>query len=305
MSDVAMELSERLAAVVEEAGRSVVRVEGRRGAPASGVAAGADGVIVTANHTLERDDEIGIGLPDGRFATAVLLGRDPTTDVAALRVEEASLSQARWEEDPVLKAGHLLLAVSRPGRSARASLGVVNAFGEGWRTPAGGRIDRYIQSDIALQAGFSGSLLVDVSGRALGMNTSSLLRGGSLAVPAATVHRVVRQLVAHGGIRRGFFGVGVYPVRLPLDARERADSSVALLVHSVQPGGPAEKAGVLLGDAICSIDGHPTGGPSDLVAVLEEDRIGTEAAVRILRAGEIVDLRIVIGARGEGDSQRP
>lgn len=304
MSDVAMEFSERLAAVVEEAGRSVVRVEGRRGAPASGVAALAGGVIVTANHVLDPDEEIEIGLPDGTSTTAVLLGRDPTTDVAALRVDSAALTPAVWDEHPALRPGHLLLAVSRPGRSARASLGVLNAYGEGWRTPAGGRLDSYIQSDIGLQAGFSGSLLVDASGRAVGMNTSGLLRGGSLAVPAATVRRVVERLVAHGRIRRGFFGVGVYPVRLPAAASERAGSTVALLVHSVLPGGPAEKAGVLLGDAILSIDGRATGGPGDLVSVLEEDRIGTEAQVRLLRAAEVVDLRVVIGARGEGEPPR-
>ena len=191
MSDVLSTLSDGLAAAVETAGQSVVRVDARQRMSASGIVWSADGLIVTAHHVVERDDEITIGLPDGTEATATLVGRDPTTDLALLRAAGANLTPPAWVEDADLRVGQLVLALGRPGNTMQATLGIVSALGESWRTGAGGAIDRYVQTDVTMYAGFSGGPLVDVAGRVAGLNSSALLRGVSPAIPVATLRRVV------------------------------------------------------------------------------------------------------------------
>jgi S1-C subfamily serine protease len=297
------DVSEALAAAVERTGAAVVRVQGRRGAPSSGVAWSED-VIVTADHVVEADEDVGVGLPDGSAARADVIGRDPGTDLAALRVDGARLSPPRWGDLDGLKVGHLVLAVSRPGRTAQARLGIVAALGEAWRAPAGGRLDRYLQSDVALHAGFSGSALVDATGGLRGLNTTGLLRATAMAVPATTVRRVVESLLAHGQVRRGFLGIGAQPVRLPATLQQQLGQASALLVSSVQPGSPAERAGLLLGDVLVSLDGHPLSHPGELLPLLDEERIAAEARASVLRGGELREVPIVIGARGADGGRR-
>lgn len=170
---------------------------------------------------------------------------------------------------------------------ARLRVLIVSALGESWRTPAGGRLDRYLQTDIALHRGFSGSLLVDMTGAAVGLNTSGLLRGASLAVPAPTLGRVVQQLLTHGTVRRGLLGVVAYPVRIPATLESVAGQSTALLLVSVQPDSPAARAGLMLGDVLPSIDGQAVREVGDLLPFLDADRVGSELRARILRAGEV------------------
>jgi S1-C subfamily serine protease len=297
MAETGIELSDRLAGIVESSGRSVVRVLGRRRSGSSGIVWAPD-VVVTAHHTLERDEDIQVGLPDGQTATASLVGRDPTTDLAVLRLSGGALSPVAWSDDGATKVGHLVLCLSRPGRTVRASLGIVSVLGESWRTPSGGRLERYLQTDVALHAGFSGSLLVDLAGRGLGLNTAGLLRGLSTAVPAATLRRVVTSVLSHGQVRRGFLGVGSFPVQLPADLARSAGQPSALLLVSVQPDGPAAQAGLLLGDALLGLEGTPVSQVGDLLPFLEEDRVGRELTARILRAGQVQEVRIVVGTRG-------
>jgi S1-C subfamily serine protease len=296
MSAIGTELSAATAAVVESAGRAVARVEGRRRGPSSGIAWSADGVIVAAHHNVEWDEDVAIGLHDGTTARANVVGRDPTTDVAVLRASLTGLPMPDWTTDGT-KVGHLVLALTRPGRTVRASLGVVHALGDEWRTSAGGRVDRYLQTDVGLQPGFSGSLLVDLAGRALGMNNAGLLRGTSLALPAATLRRVVEALLAHGHVRRGFIGIGTIPVRLPAGLEKSIGQAAGLLVTSVQDDSGAGRAGLLLGDVIASVDGHATKGPADLLPFLEADRIGQPVTLRIVRAGDVRDVPVTIGGR--------
>ena len=170
MADVLKDLSDGLASMVERAGPSVVRVEGRRRGPSSGVV-WSDGVIVTCSHVLEWEEGIEIGLPDGRTAKANVVGRDPGTDLAALKTDVAGLTPAAWREPDALQAGHLVVSLSRPGQRVRAGLGIVTVRGDAWWTPAGGRLDSDVRVDIGLHPGFSGSLLVDAAGGAVGLNT--------------------------------------------------------------------------------------------------------------------------------------
>ena len=300
MPDLVEQVSESLAGVVERTAPSVVRVEGRRRRAASGVAWSED-LVVTAHHALEWDEDITVGLPEGEADKAVLVGRDPGTDLAVLRVQGAGLSPAGWMDLDGLKVGHLVLAVSRPGRTAQARLGIVSALADAWRTPSGGKVDRYVQTDVGLHAGFSGSALVDVGGRVRGLNTAGLVRATATAMPTATVRRVVESLLAHGQVRRGYLGIGAQPVRLPADVEQRTGQAAALLVSSVQAESPAARAGLILGDVLVALDGHPLGHPADLLPLLDEDRIGVESRAKVLRGGELRELPIVVGARAGGD----
>lgn len=297
MPELVEQLSESLAGVVERTAPSVLRVEGRRHRPASGVAWSED-VVVTAHHALEWDD-VSVGLPEGKADQASLVGRDPGTDLAVLRVPGARLSPALWTDLDGLKVGHLVVAVSRPGRTAQARLGLVAAVADAWRTPSGGKVDRYLQMDLALHAGFSGSALVDVAGRVRGLNTAGLLRGTATAMPTSTVRRVVESLLAHGQMRRGYLGIGAQPVRLP--GGVEGGQAAALLISSVQADSPASRAGLMLGDVLMALDGHPLAHPADLLPLLDEDRIGATSRARILRGGEVREVDVVIGARADRD----
>jgi S1-C subfamily serine protease len=294
--DPLVDLSARLSALVAKGAASVVRVDGRR-TPASGVTWSADGVVVTAHHAVERDEEIEIGLPDGSTAEAELLGRDPTTDVAVLRARASGLAPAVWTEPDLLEPGNLLVGVSRPGRSARASLGIAARVAGEWRGPGGGRVDRYLETSLEIVPGLSGSLVLDAAGAAVGLATAGLLRGTAMALPAPTLRRVVKAVLAHGRVRRGYLGVATVPVRLPPAAAEAAGQPTALLVTAVEPESPAGRGGLLLGDAIVSLAGARVAEPGDLLPALEEERIGDAAAVSVVRGGELRTLTVTIGAR--------
>jgi S1-C subfamily serine protease len=297
VSQFLSDLSNALAEVVETAGQSIVRVEGRRRLPASGVVWSADGVIVTAHHVVEQDDDIGIGWPNGESVSATLVGRDPTTDVAVLRAEAKGLAPVVRANLDDLRVGHLALALGRPGRTVQATLGIVSALGGEWRTPAGGQLDRYLQTDVVMYPGFSGGPLVDAAGEMLGLNTSALLRGVSLAVPASSLQRVVETLLAHGRMRRGWLGVGAQPVRLPEALAQQLGQETGLLLISVNAGSPADKGGLLLGDTIIGLAGQPVRQMDDLLALLGGDRVGVATAVRIIRGGQFQELEVVVGER--------
>ena len=288
-------LSEELADTVASVGMGVVRVEGRGRLPASGVVWTQDGVIVTANHVLERDDDIRIGLSNGESAGAALIGRDPTTDLAALRLEVDGLNPPGLSEPEGIRVGNIALALGRPGRTVQATLGIVSALGECWRTPAGGRISRWLQTDLVMLPGFSGGPLVDASGSVIGMNTSALLRGVNVAVPIPTIRAVVEELLAYGRIRRGHLGVSFQLVRLPEGVQ--LDQETGLLVASVEKGSAAEQGGLLLGDTLAAVNGEAVRHPDDLRRLLGSDSVGTNASLLILRAGEVRELSLIIGER--------
>jgi S1-C subfamily serine protease len=214
-----------------------------------------------------------------------------------LKVQASGLVAPAWRGPEDVRVGQLVLGLSRPDRSVRAGLGVVCATGEAWRTPAGGRVDRFIETDLALHSGFSGGLVVDASGRALGIKTAGLLRGAAVVLPAPTVRRVAEALSSHGHVRRGFLGVGTMPVRLAADQEKALGQPAALLVTSVQPDTAAARAGVLLGDALLAFDGHVLNRPGDLFARLDEDAIGRSVTLRLLRAGQVKEVVAEVGAR--------
>jgi S1-C subfamily serine protease len=295
MNEALVSLSEGLAGAVESAGSGVVRVEGRRRLPASGIVWSADGVIVTAHHTVEKDENIGIGLPDGKMATAQLAGRDPTTDIAVLRADVKGLHPLERAEAAALRVGNIVLAVGRPGQTVMATLGIVSALRPNWRTPAGGQLDHYLQTDAVMYPGFSGGALVDAQGRSVGLVSSGLVRGLSLAVPAASLKGIVETLLAHGRVRRGYLGVGAQPARLPGGLATQLGQETGLLLGSVESGSPADRGGLFMGDTIVALDGQAVKQMDDLLALLSGDRVGKDVPVRIVRGGQLLDLMVRIG----------
>jgi S1-C subfamily serine protease len=291
----AADLSKTLADVVESAGRSVVRVDGR--SPVSGTVFSEKGHIVAVNHTVDRD-EVDVGLADGRTVGARVIGRDPATDLALLKAEATGLTPAPWADLDAARVGEVVVAVYRPGRTARAAFGILAALGDGWRTRFGGKIDRYVEASLPLQPGFSGGLLVSASGKALALSASGLVRGVPLGIPAATVRRVAEDLLAHGHVRRGYLGLGSYPVALPPALQASLSQTTALVVVSVQSDSPAAKAGLLLGDVVAGVDGHAVSEPSDLLRLLDEESVGRDVVLRVVRGGEVRELRATVGERG-------
>ncbi|HEM47251.1 MAG TPA: PDZ domain-containing protein [Alphaproteobacteria bacterium] len=297
MGEFLSDLSQALAGTVAAAGQGVVRVEGRRRLPASGIVWPAGGVVVTAHHVVRRDEGIRLGLADGGTVHASVVGRDPTTDLAVLRAEAGDLPAAAVGGDGDLAVGHVVLALGRPGRSVQATMGIVSALGEEWQTPAGGRVERYVQTDVVMYPGFSGGPLVDAAGRVCGLNTSALLRGVSVALPAATVERVVGELLAHGRMRRGYLGVGAQPVRLPAGLADTLGQETGLLLASVSPGSPADEAGLMLGDVLVAFDGQPVRHMDELLALLGDERVGRTVTARIVRGGQLHELSVTVGER--------
>lgn len=296
MANTWKQFSDDMAAQVAAMGEVTVRVEGRRRMPATGIVWSPDGVILSAHHAVTRDEHIRVGLPDGAVVPAALVGRDPSTDVAVLRAEADGLSVPQWNEE--LAVGNIVLALGRPGSTVQATLGIISAVGGEWRTPAGGYVARYVQTDVVMYPGFSGGPLIDASGHVLGMNASALVRGISVTLPVQTLRHTVEALLEHGHIQRGYLGVGLQPVRLPAGLAGQLGQETGLLILSVEPGSPAEAGGLLLGDVIVAIEDTPIRHMDDLHAELSVPHIGKAVAVKIVRGGEVVsNIQVTIGTR--------
>jgi serine protease DegQ len=293
MAKTMQQLSEALVAAVKAAAPSLVRVEARRRYPLSGTVWSSD-IVVTTSRAIEREEGIRLGLDGGETVSASLVGRDPGTDLAVLRAEGASFQAPSWQDED-LQVGSLVLVLGRPGTSVRASLGMVSAVGEAWRTGAGSRIDRFIEVDARPFPGFSGGPLVSASGAILGINSAALLRGMPVTIPTTTVRRVVEAILEHGRVRRGYLGIGVQPVRLPESIKAELGQETGLLVVSVQPGAAAEAAGLHLGDVLVTLAGEAMRHVDDLQAQLADDRVGETVSARVLRGGELKDIDLHVG----------
>jgi S1-C subfamily serine protease len=291
-------LSEAMAQAVEKAGMGTVLVNGRRRLPSSGIAYTTT-LILTADHAVEREEDIPVVLPDGSEVTATLAGRDPGSDLALLRLEGGPASPAEAAPQEA-RIGQLVLALGRPGREGlQASLGVISAKGGPVRTGRGGLLERYLRTDAIPYPGFSGGPLVDTAGRVVGMNTSGLARGASLAIPADLAWQIADTLSQHGSVRRGYLGVRSQPVAIP-PAQQKAlgrEQSTGLLLVSVEEGSPAEAGGLLVGDILVGLAGQPIGDPDELLARLSGTIVGSPAPVEVLRGGQPATVTVTIGER--------
>jgi S1-C subfamily serine protease len=295
---VLRELSSALANAVEKAAASTVTVSARRRLAATGIAWGADGVILTANHVVERDEDVRVGLPDGGEVPAKLVGRDPGSDLAVLKLTSGELAAAERAPADSAKVGHMVLAIGRPSSEGpMASGGVISAIGGPWRTFTGGQVESYIRADVTFYPGFSGGPLVDTDGRIIGINSSRLRRGTGVTIPTASAARIADALLSQGRIKRGYLGIGNQPVRLPSALAARASQDTGLLIVSAESGTPADRAGLLVGDIVVKMSGAAVRDTDDLQAQLGSESVGKATTITLLRGGELTEAPITVGER--------
>ena len=297
MANPLTDFSNGLTAAVEKAAASTILVDARKRYPASGIVY-ADDLVLTADHVVTREDDLKVGLPDGRSLNATIAGRDPGTDLALLRLAEKVLTPAKSSDS--IKVGQLVLALGRPNEAGmQASWGIVTAISGPTRTFRGGSLDEYVQTETTPYPGFSGGPLINTEGEVLGLNTSGLTRGSSLTIPVKVAWRIADALSKHGSVKRGYLGVRTQPVDVPEAARQalQREQSHGLLVLWIEEGGPAEKAGLLVGDILVAVSGQPVGDPDDLFAALNGDTVGKTIALEVLRGGRPETVTVTVGER--------
>jgi S1-C subfamily serine protease len=293
-----IELSDAMAGAVTRAGASTVTVNARRRMPASGIGFASD-LVLTADHVVERDEDIHVILPDGSEIDASVAGRDPGSDLALLRLGQAGIVVAEKAENEA-QVGQFVLALGRPSRAGiEASLGVVSAVGGPVRTGRGGMLEQYMRTDTIPYPGFSGGPLIDALGHVLGLNTSGLSRGMSLTIPAGLAWRVAETLSSHGHIRRGYLGVRSQPVNIAQAQREvlGREQETGLLLVSIERGSPAEDGGLIVGDILVAVNGQAVNDPDELLALLAGSIVGNPASVQVLRGGQPASVTVTIGDR--------
>lgn len=292
-------VSNDLAGAVERAAGAIVAVHAAYRSPSSGVI-WREGVVVTSAHTVRREDDIEITLADGSRATAALAGVDAGTDLAVLKVDAARSPVRERSEAGALRVGQLAIAVARLGEhGVSASLGVIGGLGGAWRTWRGGRVEQLIRVAITLYPGFSGGALLDARGAMIGIDTAGLARSGAIALPHSTVDRVADELLAKGYVARPYLGVAMQSVRLPesLQRKLELDRRAGVIVLSVEPGGAAERAGILVGDVFLSLAGQPVSDTTDVLHALGAELIGRAVPATIVRGGDMLALEIAPGER--------
>lgn len=333
MTNVLGSISSEMAALVENAAPSVLRVEARRRLPATGIA-WSENLVLTAHHAVEIEDDIGIGTSDGGSLSAKLLGRDPRNDLALLRVD-GSLAPANLSGDEELRVGNLVFALGRPRQQIKATIGIVSglvnpadmkrrrrrmkqAFAKGkggkrawkkskwqwkkwmaWEGESWGMLlaDRLIQTDVTMYPGFSGGPLLGADGALYGMNTSGFAGGVSAAVPVDVLRKSVAALLSDGKIKTGYLGIGVQTAQLPDSVAESQGQVAGLLVVSIEAESPAAAAGILVGDILMALDGESVEHVDELQVMLARLEIGSEVGTRFVRGGEIREGSVMIGER--------
>ena len=289
-----VDLSRDIADLVGRLAPSVVRVDARRGRPATGIV-WADNLVLTADHVLEQEDSPEV-TGSQKTLKASIAGRDPGTDLALLRVEGLKGAPAAHGRSADVRTGQLVIAIGQPGE-LQVTVGIVSGLSAAFRSWRGGQVEGLIQTTAELLPGFSGGPLVDADGRVIGINSWHFGRGVSRALPIETAERVGESLRVHGRIRRGYLGLGAQPVQLSESLANQLGQQTGLLVVTVEPGGPAQKAGLLQGDAIVTIDGDPVRQLDELFNRLATFEGGSAHRLGLVRAGERKDVTVAVGER--------
>src|SRR6267154_236254 len=302
MSKELIELSNALAQATDRAASSVVAVHTERRGSSSGIV-WRSGVIVTSEHALRRDEDIQVTLSNGRVVSASLAGRDPSTDIAVRKWAAASNAAPEFSDAAALKPGSLTLVVGRTRVSGPvAALGVVSLVAPDRRTWTGASIVPYIRLDVGLQPTAVGGAVIDAHGRTVGLATPRFARFGAIAVPASSINKITDTLLQKGRIPRGYLGVGLQPVRLPDALRDKFkwNEKTAAIVMDVHPGGSADKAGIVIGDILISMDAQPVTGLEDVQSHLAGEAIGKTLPLKFVRGGAIQAGSIVVAERPHG-----
>lgn len=291
----AQELSQQFISLVEAASPSIVRVEGGRRHPTSGLVWDSTHVVTVA-HGVEREDVIVVA--EGVEHKARVVGRDESTDLALLEVAGASLKAANFDDGAQLKVGQWVLRLGRPGETVRATSGILSTLGhQPFRSPRGGEIDRFVEADAAHHPGFSGGPLLTLEGTVVGLTSTGLMRRTSLTIPTSTLRRVVTQLLSHGKVPKSYLGLKLQPVQLPEDVQKNTGDEIGLLVLSVEKGGPAESAGITYGDTVLHLGDDSVRTLHDFYGYLRQDHSGQQVPVKLFRNGQVSTLQVTLGAR--------
>lgn len=304
--DAAMDAYSRVVTgVVERVGPALVGIKrlrsktgnGPNGAEGggSGIVITPDGYVLTNHHVVMGAAAIEVLLDDGTTAKAEIVGSDPDTDLALLRVHRHKLSSVELGDSAALRQGQLVVAIGNPfGLQASVTAGVVSALARTLRASNGRLIEDIIQTDAALNPGNSGGALLDSAGRVIGVNTAIIAgaHGTGFAVPINTAKRVIPELLRYGRLQRGYLGIAGQTVHFPRAAADRMGLKTASAVQIIQsvPGGPAAAAGIIQGDVIISINERPVPTVDDIYKLLDRQAIGQELKVKLLRRGEIMML---------------
>lgn len=282
---------------------------GGGGGQGSGFFLSEDGLVATNAHVVEGARRVAVVLPDGRQTAARVVGADQATDLAVLRVEASGPFQAvRWGDPDALSPGAWVIAVGNPyGLGGSVSVGILSARG---REIGSGPFDDHLQTDAAINRGNSGGPMFDVEGRVVGVNTAILSpTGGSVgigfAISAAVARPALEALASGRRFRRGFMAISVQDMTPPLADALGLGAPRGALVNGVQPGGPAARAGIRLGDVLLSVAGTPVAGSAGLPRVVAGREAGTEVAVVVWRDGREETLALRLGVRPDGDGARP
>jgi S1-C subfamily serine protease len=299
--------SRAVVGAAEKVGPSVAHIEARHGrgprgranrGTGSGFVFTSSGYILTNSHVVHGAEELEVTLADGSSHEAVLIGDDPETDLAVIRIHAADLVPAELGDSKKVRVGQLALAIGHPyGFQSSVTAGVVSALGRSLRAGSGRLIDDVLQTDAALNPGNSGGPLVDSRGQVIGVNTAMILpaQGICFAIAINTAKFVAGRLIRDGRVRRARIGIAVQTVPLPPGFAPKGDRKPrgGVLVASIEPSGPADRAGLEEGDLILGLDGQAVSGIDDLHRLLVEERVGVPVPIRVLRRPEILTLQIV------------
>ena len=290
--------SNQLADAGASAAASVVQVRGRR-RPASGVDF-AENVGRTTGAAIGQEQGVTVRTPDGRALEAERAGWDPATHLGLLRVPGLATPTAA-PSSASARVGHLAIAIGRSWSNAvTASVGNVAVIGGPLPTGRARAIEEIIRTTAPMHRGFAGGAFVDTGGRLLGIATAAEIRGLGVVIPANIAWKAAADVLAHGGLRRGYLGVAGQRVRIPLHQRAADSSETAVLVIGVTAASPAERAGLLVGDIVIALDGIAIESPDRLLEVLVGDRVGRPATLQLIRGGQPAEVSVTVGERPAG-----
>ncbi|MGE5123963.1 MAG: S1C family serine protease [Acidobacteriaceae bacterium] len=290
--------SDQMVQAVEKAGESTVLVNGRRRLPASGIVYTPE-LILTADHVVERDEDLNVLIASGDVIPATIAGRDPGNDLALLRLEKSSAKPAE-KASREARVGEAVLALGRPSQEGiEASFGIVCAIGGPVRTGGGGMLEHYLRTDVIPFPGFSGGPLIDTEGRILGLNTSGLAHGASITIPASIAWLDAENLAKFGYVKRGYLGIRSQVVAVSPDQRKalKRDQEQGLLLVSVESGSAAEAGGLIVGDILVAIEGQPVTNHDELMVYLTGQAVGNAITIQVLRGGQPISVSVTVGER--------
>lgn len=293
-----LQFSNEISSAATLASSSVVAIHGRQRFSSSGII-WRNGLVVTSDAALRRDEDIRVVLPDGSIAAATVRGRDASTDLALLACETGEAVPVVFSKETA-KLGGIILTVGRTVNTGPiVTMGIVSGVSNDWRTWRGAKLDEFVRLDTAIYPTSVGGAVVDSTGGVIGMVAGGLSRSSVLAITRRTIERVADVLASKGRVARGYIGVGVQPVAIPAALKQQLNltQETAVMVLSVEENGPAARAGVTMGDVIVKLAGHEITSPEALHGVLDPGSVGKQLAASILRSGALHELTITVAER--------